>query len=215
MEKATKSIISGDFMPYNGASECDRQGYCQKSTGFVNDIFKVIASNYNFTIRHKYVDSWGTGVSEGNSSADTAMGKVVSATYQMSLTGWYIYPSRKEFIDWSSLYILTSNKFLLKKRPATLDYGFFVRPLDKGVWLAILGMIGLLSIALIGPILALNFYEKTDSSFLTKTSGWYFFLLIYTFYGGALTMFFANDNAPPFSNMIEIIDSYPGGHHIC
>ena len=203
-------------MPYNGASKCDSQGYCQKSTGFVNDIFKVIASNCNFTIRHRYVDSWGTGVSEGNSSADTAMGKVVSATYQMSLTGWYMYPSRKEFTDWTSYYVSTSNKFLLKKRPATLDYGFFVRPLDKGVWLAILGMLGLLSIALIGPFLALKFYEnKNDSSFLTKTSGWYFFLLIYTFYGGALTMFFANDNAPPFSNMIEIIDSYPGGHHIC
>ena len=200
-------------MPYNGGSSCDEHGYCRvepHKDGFVLDIFYIIAEKFNFTLRHKHAPKWGTEGDLMEASAGTAIGDIISGEHPLSLSSWYTYPSRFELLDWCNMYVSIEHQFLMRNRVASVDYGFFKRPFHNEVWLAIMGMIGLVGVATISPFFLVNFYEASDSSFLTKTTVWYFFLLIHTFYGGALTMFFASEIEPLFSNIIEIINAYPG-----
>ena len=95
----------------------------------------------------------------------------------------------------------------MKNRATDFDFWFFIRPFRSEVWVAIGGMTFLVAVAVIGPIVTFHFDE--NSSFLTQTTGWYFFLFVNSFYGGALTMFFASEVTAPFSNIIEIINAYP------
>ena len=38
---------------------------------------------------------------------------------------------------------------------------------------------------------------------------WFFFVLIHAYYGGALTMFFANEIVPPFKNLRGVLQAFP------
>ena len=53
-------------------------------------------------------------------------------------------------------------------------------------------------------------FEKSDSFFIAETSGWYFYLVLSTFYGGALTSYFASKSAIPFTSLSDVINAYPG-----
>ena len=44
---------------------------------------------------------------------------------------------------------------------------------------------------------------------LIKSSLWFFFVFINAYYGGALTMFFANDISPPFENLRDVLKAFP------
>ena len=78
------------------------------------------------------------------------------------------------------------------------DTGLFIRPFTKESWIAILVTTGV--IILLGVIPALfSPKEKAFVGFqIMSNSGWYFFVLINAFYGGALTMFFSSEPDLPF-----------------
>ena len=44
---------------------------------------------------------------------------------------------------------------------------------------------------------------------IMKLSIWFFFVLINAYYGGAMTMFFANENVPPFRNLRDVLQAFP------
>ena len=60
------------------------------------------------------------------------------------------------------------------------------------------------------PILFLENWDSSDSVQISATSGWYFFVLLNAFYGGALTMFFASEAALPFDSIRGVMREYPG-----
>ena len=51
--------------------------------------------------------------------------------------------------------------------------------------------------------------EDTISIKLYVFSLWIFFTLIYAYYGGALTMFFVNDDEIPFKSVREALKVFP------
>ena len=50
---------------------------------------------------------------------------------------------------------------------------------------------------------------NSDSLKIASLSGWYFFVLINAFYGGALTMFFVSLPTLPFDDVIGVLREYP------
>ena len=47
-------------MPYAGSEQCNVEGFCNDNTGFVIDLFELVAKKCNFTLRHKLLSQWGT-----------------------------------------------------------------------------------------------------------------------------------------------------------
>ena len=47
-------------MPYAGSEQCNDEGFCNHNTGFVIDLFELVARKCNFTLRHKFLPLWGT-----------------------------------------------------------------------------------------------------------------------------------------------------------
>ncbi len=60
-------------------------------------------------------------------------------------------------------------------------------------------LIGL--VFLFGPWVVVPKYTDTTASQIVITSGWYCFVLLNAFYGGALTMFFVGEITLPFNNI--------------
>ena len=44
---------------------------------------------------------------------------------------------------------------------------------------------------------------------ITSFSSWTFFVLLNAYYGGALTMFFTSEVSIPFTNIYDVMKSYP------
>ena len=136
------------------------------------------------------------------------MGAVVTGTYQMSITGWAMYPLRTPILDWCPSNYYTSTLLVMKFQPNNFDFSLYLRPFSWQSWIAIISF----SCSIMIMISYCNFQlnAQFDSCFIVKTSGWYFFLLLSSFYSGALTSYFANKSSIPFSTMTDVIEAYPG-----
>ena len=51
--------------------------------------------------------------------------------------------------------------------------------------------------------------SNSDSFQIASLSGWFFFVLLNAFYGGALTMFFVSLPTLPFEDIISVLQAYP------
>ena len=137
------------------------------------------------------------------------MGSVVTGKYPLSLSQWVPNTKRKQVAELLNCY---SDRPLLavKIRPPAIDLMLFVRPFRSEAWVATLIMIVVLIIMMLAPFLWNSSYDRSDSSTITQTSGWYFFVLFNAFYGGALTMFFTSSQELQFSTIREVMQTYPG-----
>ena len=92
---------------------------------------------------------------------------------------------------------------------AMLDFGLVIRPFTNNAWksIGIILMIGLAFLFL--PYFFIRSWDKMSSNSIIKLSLWFFFVLIHAYYGGALTMFFANEIDPPFKNLREVLQAFP------
>ena len=53
-------------------------------------------------------------------------------------------------------------------------------------------------------------WGDSDAVKIVRTFGWYFFVLLNAFHGGAMTMFFATEAGLPFDTVRDVIRLYPG-----
>ena len=98
-----------------------------------------------------------------------------------------------------------------KPKQPELDLLLFVRPFTSGVWKGIL-VVGLFILSIIATsniLLKSISFRDSKSHLLVSLFGWYFFLLLNAYYGGALTMFLANEVTVPFSSVTDVIRAYP------
>ena len=94
-------------------------------------------------------------------------------------------------------------------KPSELDYGLFIRPFTSNVWMSI-GLIlsgGLAFFFL--PYFFIRGWDNMSTNSIIEMSLWVFFVLINAYYGGALTMFFANESNPPFENLRDVLKAFP------
>ena len=96
----------------------------------------------------------------------------------------------------------------------TIDLGLFIRCFRDDAWYASLIIISLVIVAMLVPFFFLENWDSSDSVQISATSGWYFFVLLNAFYGGALTMFFASEAALPFDSIRGVMREYPGSINV-
>ena len=51
--------------------------------------------------------------------------------------------------------------------------------------------------------------EESANAQIVSLTGWFMFVLLYAYYGGALTMFFTSTPSMPFNTFREALQSYP------
>ena len=137
------------------------------------------------------------------------MGSVVKGKFPLSLSQWIQNKKRRSIVEILNCYPERQVLAVVNK-PSEIDLMLFVRPFQNEAWVAIILMILLLITMMLVPFLWNSSYDRSDSSNITQTSAWYFFLLFNAFFGGALTMFFATSPNLHFSTIREVMQAYPG-----
>ena len=81
-------------------------------------------------------------------------------------------------------------------KPPEVDFWLFKRPFTNQSWLFIL-----ISFSLIFTMLFMVQYKSTKGYVIIELIAWLLFVILYAFYGGALTMFFTNEPSLPFNTI--------------
>ena len=58
---------------------------------------------------------------------------------------------------------------------------------------------------MVAPCICVKGYTETSAFSIITTSGWFFFVLINAYYGGALTMFFVSEITLPFNTIRDAL----------
>ncbi len=123
----------------------------------------------------------------------------------MSLSEW-LYPlERNELMDFV---ITSSDHFLLAltPQPAPVDLGVFTRTFKQDAWAWIAVTIAVMMIViLLSYTLLPNSFEKTHGYRMVHVISMLFFVLINSYYGGAMTMFFTSEIALPFETTRDVM----------
>ena len=142
-----------------------------------------------------------------NANRSGVMGGVITGKYDMSLSSWLYQEKRSKFLSFSTV---DTREHVLVATPNVhnIDIGLFLRPLTTSAWRGIVGL--LLVIYLTSFVIKSRDSDETPAyqQILAISTG-LFFVLLNSFYGGAMTMFFATDITLPFDNIREVIQASP------
>ena len=136
------------------------------------------------------------------------MGDVVSGKYPLSLSSWGWLLERHRLLDFVSVNKDNAIMAVVPQLPE-VDYGLFIRPFRNDAWsgIGIIMLIGFVFLAI--PYLLIPKFGDMTACNLVITSGWYCFVLLNAYYGGALTMFFVGEISLPFNSIREVMKAYP------
>ena len=204
-----------DWVPYVWVSNCknDYNEWCSVK-GFNVDMVDLIAEQLNFTYASTMEPNNDWGFEKVDAATDPTvemnftgvMGGVIRGQYDLSLSTWIYLEKRSRVLSFSTNYREEKVLVLIPKVP-NIDFGIFTRPLTTSAWGGIVGVI--LLTLLTSSFINYNGLEDAFDSRIWATSIWLFFVLLNSFYGGAMTMFFANDITLPFENTRDVIRAYP------
>ena len=132
---------------------------------------------------------------------------LIQGQYDMSLSSWVYQEKRSKVLSFST-YILTEYFLVTTPNVPSLDLGLLLRPLTTSAWKGISGLV--LAIYLATLVTKSRDLDDTAANrrMLGISTG-IFFVLLNSFYGGAMTMFFVNEAALPFENIHQVIRAYP------
>ena len=201
------------WYPFVSMEECDKDtNVCSKATGLLMDIMELLGKYYNFTIEsiNNPDGNWGAIVLDGdlpNKTFPGLFGKIVRREFDLSISNW------NHKLEWDPLLDGTVSIFdnyliqIINIKKPPMDLTLFFRPFKNESWLAILGLFFLLYLPLAIQSLC---YRKVSivNRKISLISG-LCFLLIHSYYSGALTMFFSSPPRLPFSNIYEALELYP------
>ena len=85
----------------------------------------------------------------------------------------------------------------------------FFRPFKDDVWVVLAFILLVTFTVIFIPHYKFEFYDKTTAYWLASTSGWFLFVFINAYYGGALTMFFSSEITIDFNNIRDVMRAYP------
>ena len=200
-----------DWYPYLWVSDCANDNKGCKVKGFIVDMIDLIAKQLNFTYESAKEPNgvWGNEMVDNslpNMNWTGVMGGVITGQYDLTLSAWRYTKHRSRFVSVSTF--ITSHRILVTTpNVPNIDFGLFIRPLTASSWKGIVGVtLIIISISLIIKSEGLD--EAIHHKIFTITA-WLFFLLLNAYYGGAMTMFFANDITLPFKNIRDVMRTYP------
>ena len=189
--------------------------HCKIVEGVLPDLMNSIAPIMNFTWETLQPPdgNWGVFPKFGPFNLSGiwhgVMGGVVNGDFHVSLSQWTWNLPRRDILDFVTVY--TERMILaLTPRQPEVDMGLFIRCFRDEAWYASLIVISMVVVAVIIPFFFLDNFDNSNSVQISATTGWYFFVLLNAFYGGALTMFFASEAALPFESIRGVMSEYPG-----
>ena len=201
--------LNNDWAPYLTLKDCDEiSGLCQTVNGIFHDISKVFQKMFNFTMLHyKQPDGmWGTTTQNGTLMG--LFGNMASGKFESSLNGYSFLKSRGDYFDYAS-FSQRHTVLVFIQQPPPIDFGLFIRPFTIESWIVSIIMISMLSVISLIPLRYLKHSEQSQSLQIMSTTGWTCYFLLFSFYGGALTMYFINEPSIPFNNLRGAMQSYP------
>ena len=208
------------WMPYIDLIECNPDnGKNCLSVGYLADIWKLLGKRLNFTW-HCDADpnqDWGVIPVSGPANVSGKWGGVVekvnSGMYPFSLAQWLNMESRIEMFDFVNVGRGLEYVMALVPKLSKYDSSLYKRPFRNEVWYVIfLGNVVMVVFLIISWTFShLKFgRRKTNTSFrLVKSIYWMTWLLVISYYGGALKMFFTTEITVPFETQRQCMEAYP------
>ena len=88
-------------------------------------------------------------------------------------------------------------------------FSSFFRPFTDEAWTALFIVLAITFVVIFTPNFFFSSYKSTTAYMVASTSGWFLFVFINAYYGGALTMFFSNEIKISFENIRDVMRAYP------
>ena len=184
--------------PYLKLQNCNTVGrQCEKS-GMLVELMNSWSESYNFTLELQ---------EDQSGSWENVFNDIVINNHPFALTYWIISSERYDQVDFIPI---TKDSMVLASRleSTSFDLTFFLRPFTHDTWVCICSMIVSVTIILLIPTKIIKNPSSNDSfKNIVELSLWSFFLLLNSYYSGAMTMFFANENGLPFQNVRDVMQS--------
>ena len=200
--------------PFNTIN-CDDKGKNCESGGYVSEVMIALAAKLNFTLEFHQEPNNNMGVyavsgpNNISGTFDGVFGALLNTDeYQVSANLFNMVSDRLDMFDF--VYLFTTHRMLaMMVRESDVDYGLFVRPFQFELWLAI-GIFTFLILAIFfTTTLKGKKVERVNSRRAITTLGWFFLLLVSSFYCGALTMHFTSGTALPFQTINDVLKAHP------
>ena len=135
------------------------------------------------------------------------MGDVVNGKHEIALSMWLWNEKRHDIVDLITFTWDYRLSFLVVKQP-TFDPGLFLRPFTDLSWFLIIVSF-FIHFILLFLIHKLEDYDLKNSVIVIELVAWFLFILLYAYYGGALTMYFSVEPVLPFETTEDVLLAMP------
>ena len=210
------------WLPYFELGNCqgEKKKNC-KGVGYLADVMNIFASRYNFTwsCDAEPDENWGhvqpiSGPRNENGTWGGVIGLVTEGSYHMCVSIFAYFDWRREMFDFVS--IGAGGPFLIAYLPqsSNFDFWLFIRPFSNDSWTVILILVTfIITTALLGHHFEGNINRNKNEERikfkginLVNIIGWIFFIIVINgYYDGALTSFFADENAVGFASESDLL----------
>ena len=197
------------WAPYLTIDKCNKDGLeCAKNYGYLIDIMDKLSFQFNFTyLSQKNInDSWRhVGTLDGVYGG--VMGDVQSKQHDMSLSTWFWISSRDKHFDFVPI---IQDGYVLAFRPeqSNIDLSLFTRAFVWDTWISLLSISSTIFLAFI-MVKTYGITEKMNGIKIMTFIWWLLFTIVYSYYCGVLTMYFATPAPIPFETMSDVVQAYP------
>ena len=197
--------------PYLMLNNCDQEGRNCEIEGFLASLMDSAGKKLNFTwTSFNQVDgNWGLKPDPITGEFSGVFGSLINHEVHTCISQWNWRSNRDPYVDFvftgSTKRVMLLNTNMLKGGSG-FDFGFFFRPFTFESWIGILFtiIICLFSIILPNCFIKENIAKFNGYNGLLLTT-WVFFLMINSYLGGALTMFFSSEKSIPFNSIEDVI----------
>ena len=195
------------WAPYYTIENCNEYGLECNTSGYLKDYMEILGRRYNFTLTsHKNTDNdWGTIPKDGRWVG--VMGDVVNKKYDLSISTWMWKVERTKVLQFVSVAKTRFVQVLTPLKPTT-DPGLFARVFTYCSWLAISSIVGIAIICITLQHFIAS-HGNTNGEKIFNFTIFLFFVIINSYFSGALIMFFAGTTSIPFKTDRDVIKEYP------
>ena len=206
------------WLPYFELGNClgEKKTNC-KGVGYLADVMNIFASRYNFTwsCDAEPDENWGhvqpiSGPRNENGTWGGVIGLVTEGSYHMCVSIFANFLWRRE------MFVGAGGPFLIAYLPqsSNFDFWLFIRPFSNDSWTVILTIVTfIITTALLGHHFEGNINRNKNEERikfkginLVNIIGWIFFIIVINgYYDGALTSFFADENAVGFASESDLL----------
>lgn len=131
----------------------------------------------------------------------------MNGKHEIALSMWLWNEKRHDIVDLVTFTWDYRLSFLVVNKP-TFDPGLFLRPFSELSWLLIIVSF-FIHFILLFLIHKLEDYDLRNSVIVIELVAWFLFILLYAYYGGALTMFFSVEPILPFETTEDVLLAMP------